>query len=1042
MTITTFDRSHLVKSTSASLKGSELLKADVNQLLGITNKVTRTLKESLNISSIFDLATSRVFNSALELVDPTNPVMQEYARHGLIPADLLQDGVDLSQVQDFSGLGIEQLNLPNAAAATALKDTLGIESIRDLALWTPFQAARVILAGVFGKPHGTVAKADAEAPQDLIPTSGNYPVERAYFQGLHLIDTDLTDNDVTDAIAQQKKAAGTEGEGPPPEDAVRTTDLAEEGTLDLMQTALLRGGFTKPAVGVSITSEQCWYAQGVTLGELLHSVPLAPGESTRIAVTSWERATTGDRQEAVSQTEDTDSDTSEHQAINEVTDAVAKETQTGSSTATSESDSSQHGSSGGFGALLWHVGGSSSSSHQHSLATNVSRSSGTRSLSTRMNRDLHQNTHQQASSARARRSAVVQETTAAEGGKMSTRVVTNYNHMHALSVQYYETVQTYRVVTKAAKYERHAFIPFKPFDFKDYRIIDRYRGVLESAALTDSVKLALQDAEKNSWKDHAETFVSIHPREQGQVLFTIPFPGATLTKITWSASGGVDCLAFEFTDGSEEDVLGYGTPASGSKDVSIDVGRISDVYLNPRSWNTTLYFLTFHFQSKSGQISEWKHSLSYSSWDNLGSFHGWRILDFKPAVVNHEATREIIQHLNENAIYYSRAIWASMSQGEWAKALGHFTYRGESVGANLDPTPTTMVGNYIAFPWRFRDPAHKLDWLLENKLLYKDFRAWMQKKGHTEITEAVKVAYLAEHDEIEGDKGQEETTVPMPTGGVFAEAVLGRANSAEKLDLTRFWNWKDSPIPIVPTEINPLKMGNRGSVELLKALKAQGLAPQTIHLHTEEPAATGAAMGDGMTASAMKALAASNIFRDMSNAAGVASLLQQGMTSAQAGATEAGKQATESGKTAAEQFTKGLGIASDVVSSILGGPAGAGLLPKNPTNAGAAINAAGELEGKGDDPTSAEAATPETGETGGATDPNSGESVGESGDGDSPTSQQEDALRKIVGHWQSTTAHSKTPQGRWQAAASKAKKSAKSTDEHTPEKQDDEAETE
>ena len=33
-----------------------------------------------------------------------------------------------------------------------------------------------------------------------------------------------------------------------------------------------------------------------------------------------------------------------------------------------------------------------------------------------------------------------------------------------------------------------------------------------------------------------------------------------------------------------------------------------------------------------------------------------------------------------------------------------------------------------------------------------------------------------------------EEIIPLPSGGVFAEAVLGRYNAAEKLDLTRFWN--------------------------------------------------------------------------------------------------------------------------------------------------------------------------------------------------------------------------------------------------------------
>ncbi|WP_405885905.1 hypothetical protein OG739_02160 [Streptomyces longwoodensis] len=42
-----------------------------------------------------------------------------------------------------------------------------------------------------------------------------------------------------------------------------------------------------------------------------------------------------------------------------------------------------------------------------------------------------------------------------------------------------------------------------------------------------------------------------------------------------------------------------------------------------------------------------------------------------------------------------------------------------------------------------------------------------------------------------------------------AEAVLGRANSAEKIDLTRFWNWKDSPIQITPADIAPLSTASR-----------------------------------------------------------------------------------------------------------------------------------------------------------------------------------------------------------------------------------------
>ncbi len=38
------------------------------------------------------------------------------------------------------------------------------------------------------------------------------------------------------------------------------------------------------------------------------------------------------------------------------------------------------------------------------------------------------------------------------------------------------------------------------------------------------------------------------------------------------------------------------------------------------------------------------------------------------------------------------------------------------------------------------------------------------------------------------------TTISLPTDGMIGEAVLGETNVSEVIDLTRFWNWKDSPI--------------------------------------------------------------------------------------------------------------------------------------------------------------------------------------------------------------------------------------------------------
>jgi hypothetical protein len=55
--------------------------------------------------------------------------------------------------------------------------------------------------------------------------------------------------------------------------------------------------------------------------------------------------------------------------------------------------------------------------------------------------------------------------------------------MHALSIMYYEVVQTYRVETRATKCERCLFIPTKILNHFDVTLVDRYKAIPEKAAL-------------------------------------------------------------------------------------------------------------------------------------------------------------------------------------------------------------------------------------------------------------------------------------------------------------------------------------------------------------------------------------------------------------------------------------------------------------------------------------------------------------------------------------------------------------------------------
>ena len=79
---------------------------------------------------------------------------------------------------------------------------------------------------------------------------------------------------------------------------------------------------------------------------------------------------------------------------------------------------------------------------------------------------------------RNRRASIVREVSQSEHETISTRVVTNYNHMHALTVQYYEVVQAFRVTTQLEQAERCLFVPLKLLDFGDAKVVDRLRAIL------------------------------------------------------------------------------------------------------------------------------------------------------------------------------------------------------------------------------------------------------------------------------------------------------------------------------------------------------------------------------------------------------------------------------------------------------------------------------------------------------------------------------------------------------------------------------------
>jgi hypothetical protein len=85
-------------------------------------------------------------------------------------------------------------------------------------------------------------------------------------------------------------------------DSTQALESAEAIDLTAAPGAMA-GGFKRLATGALLTFSQSWFAQGLTLGQLLHSTSLAPGESTRIAMIDWSRRSSASATEAITEAE-------------------------------------------------------------------------------------------------------------------------------------------------------------------------------------------------------------------------------------------------------------------------------------------------------------------------------------------------------------------------------------------------------------------------------------------------------------------------------------------------------------------------------------------------------------------------------------------------------------------------------------------------------------------------------------------------------------------------------------------------------------------
>lgn len=227
------------------------------------------------------------------------------------------------------------------------------------------------------------------------------------------------------------------------------------------------------AHGHLLRFKQEWVADGYSMGNLLYSLPLAPAQKKQIAIVDWERREGASRSESLSAYESLDAELSRDRDINEIVTGTLTENVRGGSKASTGA----FGGGLGIGAIVGPVGGllgigGGTSSASSSAWQNSSRETVATSL-----QQLRDRTIQSASALRSQRATVVQSVRQGERMSVETETIANYNHCHAMTVQYFEVLRHMLVRQRLVDVQECLFVPLLMSRFDRDKVL-RWRDTM------------------------------------------------------------------------------------------------------------------------------------------------------------------------------------------------------------------------------------------------------------------------------------------------------------------------------------------------------------------------------------------------------------------------------------------------------------------------------------------------------------------------------------------------------------------------------------
>lgn len=228
-------------------------------------------------------------------------------------------------------------------------------------------------------------------------------------------------------------------------------------------------------------------ADGYSLGELLYSLPLAPGQKKQIVVFEQTHSLMGSETQRLSQREALAASlTNEVSITDTIAGNVAESTRGGSSATTS-------GVSAGLGlaGIVQGIAGAFGVSGGVANANSTAWQNSSRSLSEYFNEQIKNTINQNAQSYRELNASVVTSVQEGQQYGVTAEVVANHNHCHSLTMMYFEVLRHFAIYQELTHVEECLFVPLLMTDFTRENIF-KWKDVLASNLLPVPAETYLQ----------------------------------------------------------------------------------------------------------------------------------------------------------------------------------------------------------------------------------------------------------------------------------------------------------------------------------------------------------------------------------------------------------------------------------------------------------------------------------------------------------------------------------------------------------------------